>query len=159
VRTATRARPWAKHDADMTIEVALTLVEALVTRSDVLAATGDDEVSQSDLQRARTVADHLWRAHPAPSTATAAVLVAVRSAGRGWHRDDDAELATHLEHATMVIADAEALGVELPDAVLTFAAPTDTTGERDALLALGDQLLDALQILHTGDPGPAVPVG
>ena len=35
VRTATRARPWAKHDEQVTIEVAVTLVDAFVTRSDV----------------------------------------------------------------------------------------------------------------------------
>jgi hypothetical protein len=156
VRTATRARPWAKHDEQVTVEVALTLVEALVTRSDVLSAAGNDEVAQTDLRRARTVADQLWRACPAPGTAAAAVLVCTRSAARGWHRDDDAEVAAHLEQASMVISDAETLGVGLPDELVTFEPPAGTVCERDALLAFGDQLFGALR---TPELEPALPVG
>jgi len=155
VRTATRARPWAKHDEQVTVEVALTLVDALVTRSDVLCAAGNEEVALTDLRRARTVADHLWRACPSSGTAAAAVLVCTRSAARGWHRDDQAELAAHLEQATMVISDAETLGVDLPDELLSFEPPAGAECERDALLALGDALFRAL---HASVLEPALPV-
>ncbi len=145
VRTATRARPWAKHDEQITVEVAVTLVDALVTRSDVLALAGNDEMTQTDLRRARTVAEHLWRACPSAASAAAGVLVATRSAAREWDSEDESAIAAHLDLATMIIGDADALGVELPDALVTFEPPADATSERDALMALGDQLFEVLE--------------
>jgi hypothetical protein len=153
VRTATRARPWAKHDERVTVEVAVTLVDALVTRSDVMALAGNDEMTQTDLRRARTVAEHLWRACPSPASAAAGVLVATRSAAREWDSGDEAAVAAHLEQATMIISDADPLGVTLPEALVTFEPPADATTERDALMAFGDQLFE---VLEAGDLDPAL---
>jgi hypothetical protein len=153
VRIATRARPWAKHDEQVTVEVAVTLVDALVTRSDVLALAGNDEMTQTDLRRARTVAEHLWRACPSAASAAAGVLVATRSAARDWGIEDETVVAAHLEQATMIIADADALGVVLPDALVIFEPPADATTERDALMAFGDQLFEVLEV---GDLDPAL---
>jgi hypothetical protein len=144
VRTATRARPWARHDEQVTIEVAATLIDALVTRSDVMALAGNDEMTQTDLRRARTVAEHLWRACPSAASAAAAVLVATRSAARDWDSEDESAIAAHLEQATMIIGDAEALGVKLPDALVMFEPPEDAISERAALMAFGDQLFEVL---------------
>jgi hypothetical protein len=148
VRTATRARQWAKEDPSAMPVVALNLIEALVTRSDVLVSTGHDEVARSDLRRARAIAEQLWQACPSATSAAAAVLVAVRSASldakaglRSGHLDQ-------LELARGIVERAAELDGPWPDVLSNAGHLLDPEGPmigRDQLVELGDRLLDHLQ--------------
>jgi hypothetical protein len=142
VRTATRAREWARQDHDATPQVAVTLIDALVTRSDVLAEFGNDEIGRSDLRRARAIAEQLWIVCPSTNNAAAFVLVAARSAALEW--DNDEAAAEHLEQARTIVAEATAVGVEIPPELAAFGVPLEAV-DRAELVALGDQLLDGLQ--------------
>ncbi len=146
VRTATRARPWAKHDEKAAAQVALALVDALVTRSDVLAGGGSDEGGGTDLRRARAIAEHLWRACPSAASAAAVILVCTRSAVREWDRGDTAATASYLEQAVQVMGEADDLGIELSAALTSYEAPTDEASDRDQLVAFGDQVFTALEL-------------
>ena len=155
VRTATRARQWAKEEPDALPAVALNLIEALVVRSDVLVSTGHDEVARTDLRRARAIAEQLWQACPTPTNAVAAVVVAVRSVGLETMPGHEATAQDQLAEARTVLVDALGLGVALPDVLVQAAVllgdegigDEDSIGEanRERLGELGDRLLDHLQ--------------
>ena len=144
VRTATRAREWARQDHDATPQVAVTLIDALVTRSDVLAEFGNDEIGRSDLRRARAIAEQLWLVCPSTNNAAAFVLVAARSAALEWDHDETTAVE-HLKQARTIVGEAETVGVEIPPELAAFGAPLDGLVDRVELVALGDQLLDGLQ--------------
>ena len=162
VRTATRARQWAKEDPSAMPLVALNLIEALVTRADVLAGTGHDEVARSDLRRARAIAEQLWQACPSATSATASVLVALRSASldakaglRQGHLDQ-------LDLARAIVEESAQLDQPRPD-VLSEAGqlldPADPVIGGDQLAELGDRLLDHLQAQEGDIDQVAAPVG
>ena len=148
VRTATRARQWAKVDRNAMPLVALNLVEALVTRADVLVSTGHDDVARSDLRRAGAVAEQLWLACPSPTTATAEVLVALRSASLDAKAGLSPANLDQLGQAWAVLERAVELELALPGPLgqaATLLDPATPTAGRDRLVELGDRLLDHLQ--------------
>ncbi len=146
VRTATRARQWAKEDPDALPVVALNLIEALVVRGDVLVGTGHDEVARTDLRRARAIADQLWQACPTPTHAVASVLVAVRTAHLDAQPGHEASMVEQLALARGVLARGAALEVPLP-LVLRQA---DDLLDRPAAAADGDRATDAAPVAATG---------
>ena len=109
-------------------------------------------MTETDLRRARTVAEHLWRRRPSPTSAAAGVLVATRSAAANGPRRRKLR-SRPTSATTMIISDTDALGVTLPDELVTFEPPADATSERDALMAFGDQLFE---VLEAGDLDPAL---
>ncbi len=154
VRTATRARQWAKEDSDALPVVALNLIEALVVRADVLVSTGHDEVARTDLRRARAIAEQLWRACPSAIHAVAVVLVEVRSAALDTTGGHEERAEEQLDLARAVLDEWRALEVALPkvlrQAEVTLTEDLIGTGELDVddnhgLSELGDRLLDHLQ--------------
>jgi tetratricopeptide (TPR) repeat protein len=169
VRTATRARQWAREDPDALPVVALNLIEALVIRADALMTTGHDEVARTDLRRARAIADQLWQACPTSTHAAAVVLVSVRSAAidRAGHHDQLG--ADHLAQARLVLSQARALELALPveraadDRTLDEILDDEQAGDLSGLGRLGDRLLDYLQAMDqdlddVDTEAPAVPV-
>ncbi len=155
VRTATRARQWAKEEPSAVPEVALNLIEALVVRGDVLVSTGHDEVARTDLRRARAIAEQLWHACPSSTSAAAAVLVGLRSAVLDAAGGPDETDLEKLAQADQVITQARALEFELPGALIEVANVLgrrqepghglDDPDGREQLTMLGDRLLDHLQ--------------
>ncbi len=155
VRTATRARQWAKEDPDALPAVALNLIEALVVRSDVLVSTGHDEVARTDLRRARAIAEQLWQACPTPTHAVAALLVAVRSVGLDTMPGHEATAEEQLAEARAVLVRRARprRGAARRAAAGGGAAGRRRHGRRDRdrradgerLAQLGDRLLDHLQ--------------
>jgi hypothetical protein len=145
VRTATRARQWAKHDHRATPQVALALIDTLVTRSDVLSAVGNPEVGRGDLRRSRAIGEQLWQVCPSVTTAAAAVLVAARSAAFEWQHGNDAGARSYYLQAQQVVLDAQTLGLSMPAELDAFSAPLDETSGIRPLILLGDRVLDQIQ--------------
>jgi tetratricopeptide (TPR) repeat protein len=143
VRTATRARPFAKQDEYTTIQVALVLTHVLVTRGDVLLAAGNDEGARADLRRAVSIAEQLWHASPSTGSARAGVLAATRGAALEWDRDERS-VEAHLELAARIVTDADALGVVLPGELVVFESSSEAAPSAAELMALGDHILEAL---------------
>ncbi len=158
VRTATRARQWAKHDHNATPQVALALIDTLVTRSDVLAAMGNPEVGRTDLRRSRAISEQLWQVCPSVTTAAAAVLVAARSASFEWRQGNQTGAIEYLEQARVVINEGESMGLTMPAELTAFCVPLNEIGGEPELTVLGDRVLDDLQAgrFDTREISPAV---
>jgi tetratricopeptide (TPR) repeat protein len=166
VRTATRARQWAKEDPDATPVVALNLIEVLVIRGDVLASAGHDEVARTDLRRARAIAEQLWQACPSPTSAIALAVVALRSAVLDLAAGSGPQGSCHLDQARQVIAQARALDLALPPEMTRAGDALDGIGavdpgdeaQRLEVVELGDRLLDRLQALDQEPDALEAPV-